>query len=143
MALHRERLELQELGESVYLIAWRGGKAIGQVFVGWSSRDVVHWIERRMEPWIRDLWVIPKHRRHGAGRALMDRAEQEVLARGFESLWFDTGVDDGYAAARALYESMGYRRASGDFVISARIPAGQDSDRPWVDIVVQMSKSLR
>ena len=72
----------------------------------------------------------------------MDRAEREVLSRGLGSLWLDTGVDEGYAAARALYESIGYRRASGDFVISARIRAGQESDRPWVDIVYQMSKSL-
>jgi hypothetical protein len=72
----------------------------------------------------------------------MERVEQELLARGFESLWFDTGISDGYAAARALYEDMGYRRASGEFVISARIPAGVVSDRPWVDIVFQMSKRL-
>jgi hypothetical protein len=76
----------------------------------------------------------------------MDRAEQEMLSRGFLSLWFDAGIDDGYAAARALYEDMGYRRASGNFVISARIPAGAEpersSDRARVDIVFQMSKRL-
>jgi len=72
----------------------------------------------------------------------MDRAEQEMQSRGFRSLCFDTGIDDGYAAARSLYEDMGYRRASGDFVISARIPAGVESDRPWVDVVFQMSRSL-
>jgi GNAT superfamily N-acetyltransferase len=115
---------------------------IGHVFVGWSPRDVVHSIERRMEPWIRDLLVVPEHRRHGAGRALMERAEQEVLSRGFRSLWFDTGIDEGYTAARALYEDTGYRRASGDFVISARIPADVESDRPWVDVVFQMTKRL-
>jgi hypothetical protein len=99
-----------------------------------------------MEPWIRDLLVDPEHRGHGAGRALMDRAEQEMLSRGFPSLWFDTGIDDGYAAARALYEDMGYRRASGNFVISAHIPAGAEpersSDRAWVDVVFQMTKRL-
>jgi GNAT superfamily N-acetyltransferase len=95
-----------------------------------------------MEPWIRDLLVVPEHRRGGAGRALMEWAEQEMLSRGFSSLWFDTGIDEGYAAARALYEDMGYRRASGNFVISARIPAGVESDRAWVDIVFQMTKRL-
>ena len=95
-----------------------------------------------MEPWIRDLFVDPGHRRLGAGRALMDRAEKEMRSRGFRSLWFDTGTDEGYAAARSLYEDMGYRRAGGDFVISARIPAGVESDRMWVDVVFQMSKRL-
>jgi hypothetical protein len=37
---------------------------------------------------------------------------------------------------------MGYRRASGNFVISARIPADMESDRAWVDIVFQMAKRL-
>jgi GNAT superfamily N-acetyltransferase len=95
-----------------------------------------------MEPWIRDLFVDPEHRRHGAGRALMERVEQELIVRGFDSVWFDTGIDDGYAAARALYEDMGYRRASGNFVISARIPADMESDGAWVDIVFQMAKRL-
>ena len=95
-----------------------------------------------MEPWVRDLFVDPDHRRRGAGRALMESAEEEMLSRGFRSLWFDTGIDEGYAAARALYEDMGYRRASGDFVISAQIPAGVESDRAWVDVVFQMSKRL-
>jgi hypothetical protein len=71
-----------------------------------------------------------------------ERAEDELRSRGFTSLWFDTGIDEGYAAARALYEEMGYRRASGEFVISARIPADVESDRAWVDIVFQMSKRL-
>jgi len=95
-----------------------------------------------MEPWIRDLFVLPGDRRRGIGRALMERAEEELRSRGFGSLVFDTGIDDGYAAARAMYEQMGYRRASGDFIISARIPAGMESDRPWVDIVFEMAKSL-
>jgi GNAT superfamily N-acetyltransferase len=141
-SIHRERLELQEQGDSLYLIAWSSDRAVGHVFMGWSPRDVVHWFERRMEPWIRDLWVPPEHRRRGIGRALMDRAEKELRSRGFDSLWFDTGIDEGYAAARALYEDMGYRRASGEFIISARIPAGVESDRPWVDIVFQISKRL-
>jgi hypothetical protein len=72
----------------------------------------------------------------------MERAEYELRSRGFRSLWLDTGIDEGYAAARAMYEGMGYRRASGDFVISARIPPEVESDRAWVDIVFQMSKSL-
>jgi GNAT superfamily N-acetyltransferase len=95
-----------------------------------------------MEPWIRDLAVPPDHRRRGIGRTLMERVEQELLARGFDSLWFDTGTSDGYTAARSLYEGMGYRRASHEFVISARIPAGVESERPWVDVVFQMCKSL-
>ena len=141
-AIHRERLELQERDGFLYLIAWREAHAVGHVFVGWSPRDVVHWIERRTEPWIRDLAVPPEHRRRGVGRALMERVEQELLGRGFASLWFDTGISDGYAAARSLYEGMGYRRASGEFVISARMPTSVESERPWIDIVFQMSKRL-
>jgi ribosomal protein S18 acetylase RimI-like enzyme len=95
-----------------------------------------------MEPWIRDLAVDSEHRHRGVGRALMERAEQELVSRGFSSVWFDTGISEGYAAARSLYEGMGYRRASGEFIISAQIPAGMESERPWIDIVFQMSKRL-
>jgi GNAT superfamily N-acetyltransferase len=95
-----------------------------------------------MEPWIRDLWVAPEQRRRGVGRALMERAEQELKARGFDSLWFDTGIGESYAAARTLYEDMGYRRVSGEFILSARVLADSGPDRLFAGIVFQMSKSL-
>jgi GNAT superfamily N-acetyltransferase len=100
-------LDLQDRGDSLYLIAWSGDDAVGRVFIGWSPRDIVHLIERRMEPWIRDLFVSEKHRGSGFGRDLMDAAEAALVEHGFDSVWFDTGISDGYAAARALYESMG------------------------------------
>jgi ribosomal protein S18 acetylase RimI-like enzyme len=53
------------------------------------------------------MWVDPGHRRRGVARALIDRAVQWAAERHAEEviLW----VADGNAAARRLYEGMGFR----------------------------------
>jgi GNAT superfamily N-acetyltransferase len=53
-----------------------------------------------------ELYVEPKFRRRGVGRALLASAEQLAHARGADDLIIMTGV--GNAAAQALYRAAGY-----------------------------------
>ena len=79
-------------------------------------------IEWRGRALVDDLYVDPAHRRRGIGRALMKRLEEEAHSAGMTGIGLDTGLDDGYAAARALYAGLGYERESGPYIVSARMP---------------------
>ena len=136
-------MEEQLRGALLYLIAWQADRVVGRVSVEWTERNTSSFIERRGLPGIFGLEVLPEHRGAGIGRALMLAVERELLARGFDSVWLDTGVNEDYAAGRRLYDRLGYRRLGGDYVISARVPADVKADRPWLDIVFQMTKRLR
>lgn len=73
---------------------------------------------------IEDLYVVPSHRRRGLGRIMMDRA-MEICARSlFKHVLLS--VDPGNDAAKALYESLGFRRV-GEFVTFIA-PAGLGAD---------------
>jgi len=63
-----------------------------------------------MQPlWILyDLYVAPEARRHGLGRALMDRATALARESGASCLILETAKDN--LPAQSLYEQLGYRR---------------------------------
>jgi ribosomal-protein-alanine N-acetyltransferase len=58
------------------------------------------------ELWILNLAVEPKERRHGVGRALLDRARLRALEKHCASLWLEVRAsnDD----ARRLYDRFGF-----------------------------------
>ena len=64
-----------------------------------------------LECYLAELYVVPKQRRRGVGRALMHAAIAEARARGAETM--DIGVDEPDLAARRLYESMGFTNRAG------------------------------
>ena len=55
-----------------------------------------------------DLYVAPESRRHGLGRALMNRATELARESGASHLALETAKDN--LQAQALYEQLGYRR---------------------------------
>lgn len=55
-----------------------------------------------------DLYVAPAARRHGLGRALMNRATQLARDTGASCLVLETAKDN--LQAQALYEQLGYQR---------------------------------
>lgn len=55
-----------------------------------------------------DLFVTPTARRSGAGRALMQAAEQHALRQGMARMDLTTAKTNG--RAQALYESLGWQR---------------------------------
>jgi len=56
--------------------------------------------------WVEDVYVDEAARGSGLGRALVEAACERARARGCKRIELD--VDEGNAAARALYESLGF-----------------------------------
>jgi ribosomal protein S18 acetylase RimI-like enzyme len=82
-----------------------------------ESRDVLGFVhlypfflsDRMLRFWVlNDLYVRPKVRRNGVGRALIRRAEQHARETGAAGLTLSTAVDN--TKAQGLYESEGYVR---------------------------------
>lgn len=63
---------------------------------------------------LNDLFVIESARKHGVGRALMERAERLARESGAVGLTLSTAIEN--LRAQRLYESMGFRRDTRFFV---------------------------
>jgi ribosomal protein S18 acetylase RimI-like enzyme len=64
-----------------------------------------------LESYLAELYVIPARRGQGLGRELMEAVLREARSRGADTM--DIGVDEPDAAARRLYESLGFTNRSG------------------------------
>lgn len=55
----------------------------------------------------------------GIGRMMLETIIAEAVARGYDSLWLETGVHDSFAAAHALYRARDFIDADpfGDYVL--------------------------
>jgi GNAT superfamily N-acetyltransferase len=96
--------ERLEEGDSVILIAEdeRGAAGFTQLYPLFSSTKM-----RRL--WVlNDLFVYPRARNAGTGRALMKAAETFARSTSASGLILETAVDN--TIAQALYESEGYVR---------------------------------
>jgi ribosomal protein S18 acetylase RimI-like enzyme len=95
----RERLRF---GESVVLVAKRGGVSVGfvQLYPMFSSvRTARTWI-------LNDLYVDAGARRRGVARALLDASAAFARGDGAAGISLETTQDN--AAARALYRAAGW-----------------------------------
>lgn len=95
----RERLRF---GESVVLVAKRGGSIVGfvQLYPMFSSvRTAKTWI-------LNDLFVAAAARRNGVARALLDAAVTFARDDGATGISLETSQDN--VAARALYRAAGW-----------------------------------
>jgi GNAT superfamily N-acetyltransferase len=96
--LFQRYLAEQRAGQRVAFVAeWRGGFA-GYVTLLWIS-DYSPFAERNV-PEISDLNVLPAHRRHGIGNALLDRAESAASTRS-NVVGLGVGLSSDYGAAHA------------------------------------------
>jgi [ribosomal protein S18]-alanine N-acetyltransferase len=82
-------------GAGFYLVAWDGDEPLGHAHLALAD-----------PPELQDVSVRPEHRRRGIASALTAAAEGEARSRGFDRLRLTVGIDN--AAARALYDSLGY-----------------------------------
>jgi GNAT superfamily N-acetyltransferase len=109
-AFLRERIERDE--SVVFIADAPGGDVLGfvQLYPIWSSTTTPagrFWL-------LNDIFVAERSRRHGVGRALMERAERHAAETGAVGLTLSTGI--GNLRAHKLYESVGYRRDTQFFV---------------------------
>lgn len=105
--LVRRTAELLAGGEATILLAGEGGAAEGVAVLRfrpaiWSSG---------LECYLAELYVVPDRRGAGLGRALMEEALTEARRRGADTMSIE--VDEPDAAARRLYESLGFTNRQG------------------------------
>jgi GNAT superfamily N-acetyltransferase len=140
---YAKRVAFQDRGLAVQLVAWVGGEATGGamvVFPGhpeWSPSAY-----REGCPEIRDLRVAAAWRRRGIATALVVAAERETRSAGFARLGLGVGVEDDYAAARSLYERLGYMFAHGPFVQAARLETNDGTPLPVAGVCTYLVKEL-
>lgn len=111
------RIDAQRAGTLAQVAAWVDDRAIGRahvLFPGASEWSISAHREQCAE--VRDVFVAPEYRRHGVATAMMDLIERTVRERGLRRIGLSVAQDDEGAAARALYERIGYRFAHGPYV---------------------------
>jgi ribosomal protein S18 acetylase RimI-like enzyme len=114
---HRERLEGQNRGECVYLIAWLAGEPVGHLNLRLRGRKLPDRARKLRAAQIEDLRVAAPYRRRGIATTLMRRAHEEAAARGFRTIGL--GVDIDNVPARRLYRREGYGESGlGRFLVS-------------------------
>lgn len=57
---------------------------------------------------IKSMHILAEHRGRGLARRMLDHLVDQAQAAGFARLSLETGVQPGFAAARALYEKAGF-----------------------------------
>ena len=91
-------------GHEVFEVVDDAGVAVGYLWIGPdTSGDAGAW-------WIWDVLVEPEHRGRGLGREAMRLAEEHARTQGAHAIGLNVFAFN--AAARGLYESLGYETAS-------------------------------
>lgn len=101
---HQIRLDQQERGEAVYLMAGLDGVPVGHLLLKWpesSASAFPSW------PTLSDIAVHPMRQSRGIGSQLMEHAERLVAQHGYRRVGLSVALDN--VRARALYERRGYR----------------------------------
>ena len=100
-----ERIAKLLEGDTVVLLAGAGPDGVAVLrfrLAIWSAG---------YECYLAELYVIPRQRGKGLGRALLEAALSEARRQGADTM--DIGVDEPDTAARHLYESLGFTNRTG------------------------------
>jgi GNAT superfamily N-acetyltransferase len=90
---------------------------------------------------VRDVFVEPSHRRRDVARGVMTALESAAREAGHARIGLSVSLDDGAAAARALYDALGYRHAHGPFLTSTMLQ-GDDGPFPVGAILTYLIKDV-
>lgn len=102
--VHQSHWLSQETGSSTYLVAWRSAEPLGSVVIRWPT------VGAAGSPELCHLQVRKQFRCQGVGTLLVRDVEQQVLARGINSLTIAVGLDN--PDALRLYERLGYQQTN-------------------------------
>lgn len=94
-----------EDGTLIFLLAGEGPDGIVQM------RYLRTMWDQGLSTYLEELYVVPALRGQGIGRALLEAAMETARAAGATHMDLNTGETD--AAARALYESVGFTNREG------------------------------
>jgi GNAT superfamily N-acetyltransferase len=102
-----DRLERQQRGGGVLLVAWLEGRPVGEVFLECDPAKEPE-VRRHLPgvPRLDHLEVPGPFQRRGIGTALIGAAEATARQLGYERIALGVGVDN--PKARRLYERLGY-----------------------------------
>jgi GNAT superfamily N-acetyltransferase len=139
---YAKRLEAQDRGLLVQVVAWDDGVPVGRGMVLFAGHD--EWStsahrERCTE--VRDVAVLESHRRRGIARAMMAALEDAAREAGMRRVGLSVGTDDGTGPARALYEELGYVLAHGPYVATTTLD-GDEGPVPVGAVLVYLTKAL-
>ena len=124
VSLLKRYLKEQDRGERVVLVAYIGEDFAGYVTVKWKS-DYPPFVEKGI-PEIKDLNVVPTHRRWGIASALMDEAERQAFEQS-RTIGIGVGMYPDYGAAQRMYILRGYvPDAHGLFYKGQHVSPGQE-----------------
>ena len=126
---YRRRLQAQERGELVQIVAWEGERAVGKAMVLFPGED--EWsvsAQREDCAEIRDVGVTEDRRRRGVATAMISSLEAAALDHGMVRIGLSVALADDDAPARALYAGLGYAFAHGPFITSTDL--FDDDGRP-------------
>lgn len=106
---HRKRLERQQRGRAVYLIAWHAMLPVGHLLLKWTTDESITTIPvLRRWPELEDFFVVPAYRAQGLGAGLLEEAEGLARQMGYARLGLAVGLTADYDPARRLYQRRGY-----------------------------------
>lgn len=131
-------LQAQRAGERLVWVAWRSGVFQGYVCLDRRSRYAP--FSRRQIPEIGDLNVLPAHRRHGVGSALLEQAEREAF-RASPVVGLRVGLTSDYMDAFRLYLARGYRLADEGISYRGSIPEYGDPVQVDDDLCLSLTKA--
>jgi ribosomal protein S18 acetylase RimI-like enzyme len=94
-----------ERGEAAFLLAGDGPDGVAEI----RFRPSI--MTGALDAYLEELYVAPAKRGHGLGRALLEEAMEAARQQGAVRMDLGTSEDD--AAARALYESVGFSNREG------------------------------
>jgi GNAT superfamily N-acetyltransferase len=113
----------------VQVVAWDGERPVGKAMVLFPTDE--EWsvsAEREDCAEIRDVGVAEDHRRRGVATAMIASLEAAAAERGMTRIGMSVALAHEDAAARALYERLGYSFAHGPFITSTDLT--DDEGRP-------------
>lgn len=122
------------------MVAWDGAMPVARgmvLFPAHAEWSISGLRERCAE--VRDVSVVPSHRRRGIARSMMAQMERAARDAGTGRIGLSVSADDG--PARALYEALGYRHAHGPMIASVNLD-GDDGPIPVGAVLTYLVKDL-
>ena len=131
--------EKQRAGAIVALVLYNGKLPLGYLTVWWGS-PYPPFLAMGI-PEIKDLIILPEHRRKGYGTLLMDRAESTILQRS-RTAGIGVGLYSDYGPAQRLYVRRGYVPDGNGLVYNYKAVVPGSAVRADDDLVLMFTKTL-
>jgi ribosomal protein S18 acetylase RimI-like enzyme len=104
--VYRQAMQEAARGNRLLLVAEADEGLIGQIFIAFESLWKTHF-RGQTTAYLHSFRVKQPYRNQGVGRSLLQRAEEEIIANGYERVVISVAKEN--PEALRLYEKMGYR----------------------------------